>query len=104
MGFVLGPSFKLRPLGVWLGRLSRGVASRDMFGIPIIATLGGFTSGERFGCIQGTGCGRGPHFRPLPLLAVAYVAISGDWTSFLVQVSVSPLVGLNNTKITIGEV
>ena len=32
LGFVLGPSFKLRPLGVWLGGLSRGVASRDMFG------------------------------------------------------------------------
>ena len=36
----------------------------------------------------------GPHFRPLPLLVVAYVAISGDWTSFLVQVSASLLVGL----------
>ena len=32
LGFVLGPSFKLRLLGVWLGGLSRGVASRDMFG------------------------------------------------------------------------
>ena len=62
--------------------------------VPIIATLGGFTSGERFGCIQGAGCRWGPHFRPLPLLVVAYVAISGDWTSFLVQVSASPLVGL----------
>ena len=32
LGFVLGPSFKLRPLGVWLGGFSRGVALRDMFG------------------------------------------------------------------------
>ena len=37
----------------------------------------------------------GPHFQPLPLLAVAcYVAITGDWSSSLVQVSASPLVGL----------
>ena len=81
LGFVLGPSSKLRPLGVWLGGLSRGVASCDMFG----STDHCHAWGLHFG--------RGPHFRPLPLLAVAYVAISGDWTSFLLQVSASPLVG-----------
>ena len=66
--------------------------------VPVIATLGGFTSGEHFDCIQGAGCGQGPHFRPLPLLAAAYVAITGDWTSFLEQVSASPLVGLTQSS------